>query len=243
MLYYVYWGYVLLSASVITLVSLYFVKALQDCNYSLRGYWAWVKGNFRRDGMMLLFTGIASLMLKIGNIFFIGSIPVLAYICFYGADLLFLYLLFSMYLSYRKKPKESDFRVGPRNTRILIVVWLVSFLCEANMMRELELEGLLTWGQYILPYFIGYLPGMALPFLTLLSFVLTSPALALRGADAQSGFYMSEEEEALQNAIEEAEAEAALSHEEEEDAEERETESGAPDADAAEQEENEGEDA
>ena len=139
---------------------------------------------------MMLLAGVMGLMLKICNIFFIQQIPLLSTICFYGADLLFLYLLFSMYLAYRKTNAEDPLVINGVVIRSLIVVFIIAFLCEANLMRETEYYGSVSWLQYLLPYFIGYLPGMLLPVLTLLAFVLSSPHLAFKKAAADRSFYM-----------------------------------------------------
>lgn len=129
---------------------------------------------------MLILSGLVGLMLKICNIFFINSIPVLAYICFYGADLLFLYLLYTVYAAYKREKHEERLIVKGPALRIFILVWIIAFLCEANMMRETTYYVSVTWMTYLKPYFIGYLPGMILPALVLLAFGVTSPHLAFR---------------------------------------------------------------
>lgn len=180
LLYYLYWVYCVVAATVVMFVSFYFVHKLQNESYDLTRFCAWLKARFYKDWFILILSGVIGLMLKVCNIFFINSIPVLAYICFYGADLLFLYLLFSVYLAYKKEPHEEALVVKGPALRIFIVVWIITFLCEANMMRETTYYISVTWLTYLKPYFIGYLPGMILPVLVLLAFCLTSPRLAFR---------------------------------------------------------------
>ncbi len=193
-LYYVYWAYTLIAATAVMLVSQSYVKYLQDNNYSLSAYSSWVKKNFRQDWLFMILVGVIGLMLKICNVFFVANIPVLAYICFYGADAIFLYLMFSLYLSYRKINKDQPPQIKGAALRMLIFIWIAAFLCEANMMRETEYYGSVTWLQYLLPYFIGYLPAMLLPLLSMLAFVITSPHLAFKKQEEGSSFYCEEDE-------------------------------------------------
>ncbi len=193
-LYYAYWVYTVLAATIITLAAQYYMQYLQANAYSVPMYCAWMKKRFLQDSLMLVLTGVIGMMLKICNIFFAQRIPILAYTCFYGADLLFLYLLFSMYLAYRKTEHEKPLKIKDASLRALVLVWIIAFLCEANMMRETEYHGSVTWLQYLAPYFIGYLPGMLLPLLTLCAFALSSPHLAFKKSEPSVSFYADDEE-------------------------------------------------
>lgn len=192
-LYYVYWGYTLLVSIVITMASFYYIKYLQNHAYSAVSYCAWIKKRFTVDWLMLLLSGVIALMLKICNVFFIKQIPILAYICFYGADAVFLYLMISMYLSYKKTCEGDPLVIKGPAIFMIVVIFAVTFLCEANLMRETKYYGSVPWLQYLTPYFIGYLPAMVLPLITLLAFMLTSPRLAFQKQAPSVPFYADDE--------------------------------------------------
>lgn len=179
-IYYLYWLYCAVAASFIALASLYYIRFLYQHEYRVAPYCAWISDRFAKDWLMLALTGVIALMFKICNVFFINKFPTLAYICFYGADIIFLYLLSSNYLAYRKSSVDQPMPIKGTALRIFIFVWLAAFLCEANMMRETEYYGSVTWFQYLLPYFIGYLPAMILPLLTFLASVIIAPNKAFK---------------------------------------------------------------
>lgn len=193
LLYYFYWIYCIAAATIITFVSFYFVHKLQEEGYDLRRFTAWLKARFFQDSLILILFGVIGLMLKICNIFFINKIPVLAYICFYGADVLFLYLLYSMYAAYKKEEHAQKLVVKGPALRIFILIWIIAFLCEANMMRETQYYISVTWLTYLTPYFIGYLPCMVLPLLVIVAYCITSPHLAFRRASEGDTFYMQDD--------------------------------------------------
>lgn len=177
-LYFAYWVYCILAAVGIMLTAAYYIANLEKSGYRAAAYTRWLRERFARDWLPLLLIGLMCMLLKICNVFFIARFPLLSYICFYGADIAFLYMLYSLYFDYRKTVGEDPLKPRGPALRIFILVFLVAFLCEANLMRETRYYDAVDWLRYLLPYLIGYLPAMLVPALVLLGVCLTAPRLA-----------------------------------------------------------------
>lgn len=181
-LYIVYWFYCIAAAVGVMFASTYYIDNLKRMGYRAGAYTAWVRARFVKDWLPLMLIGVMCMLLKICNVFFITRFPLLSYICFYGADAAFLYMLYSLYFDYRKTEADPLKAQGPA-LRVLVVVFLLAFLCEANLMRETRYYGAMNWLQYLLPYLVGYLPAMLIPLLVLLGVCLSAPRQAFAAPD------------------------------------------------------------
>jgi len=169
----IYAIFAFLSTISVLLASTCFVETLQEMEYDGRAYLRYLKTTFRGDWVPFITTALVALLLKLAYAFLYGSNYMLAVICLYGADIVYICMLFSMYFSFR--------RSGPglvRNGRTL-AIFIILFVMIAGCASSIFMEDLNrmnpTLWEYMRCYLLYYMPGLLLPLFVWVANLITSP--------------------------------------------------------------------
>ncbi len=170
---YVYWA---VAATAVALAALPTIHMLQLESYQGKMYLKWL-GKHLGDALSFLMTGIVCLALRISAAFLVHYGTTIANIAYIGADALYLLLLLLMYFADRKKEKKKPLVYTGRVKRLIAVLFVLAAVFTASLFITVEptLNGVPSWGAYLLLYGLRYLPGALLPLFVFLAWLITYP--------------------------------------------------------------------
>lgn len=178
-----YWAYMLLDSLAVVVAAIPFLHMLQLESYQGRMYLKWV-GKHRSQWIAPLLAGAAALILRVAGLILGEGVG--AWI-WRGGDVLYtcLFLFFALSANARQKEAKKPLAFTLRVKRLLVVMFLLALLGPVLRLRLQGLyvaqlkNGIQPWGGWmdygLWPELIRYLPGMLLPFLVFLAYLITWP--------------------------------------------------------------------
>lgn len=166
---------VLMGAAVVA-ASLPLVHMLQLESYQGRMYLKWLVKHIGSDFMPSFVAAVAALALRIGYILIGNSMPLVARICYYAADIVYIALLAVIYFSYEKKASVKPLVYTGRVKRLLIVELILAVFFSAMFFSNMLWDQYgYMWILYIPPMIIRYLPALILPLFVFVCYLITYP--------------------------------------------------------------------
>lgn len=171
----IYCCFAVLSTIAVLLSSLCFIQTLQEKEYDGRAYLRYLKTEFRNDWLPFIIITVVALLLKLAYAFLYSSNHMLAVISVYGADIIYICMIFSMYLSFRRTSQGITF--DGRTKMIMAVLLLMIGFCSGFQFVRFNSKflGNLTLWQYMRRYLLYYMPGLLLPLFVWAASLITAP--------------------------------------------------------------------
>lgn len=170
--YYVFYA---AAACALVLASLPLVHMLQLESYQGRMYLKWLGRHFASDVVPYLLVGAAALLLRCSYPMLYTASSLLARICYRAADIVYLVLLLLLYFGYKRRKQIKPLAFTGRVKRLLVAEFVLGFLCTAAFFMKAVMGGGMSWGLFLLPNVLRYLPGMLLPLFVFLAYAVTYP--------------------------------------------------------------------
>ena len=173
-----YYIYYTAAAVAVVLASLPLVHMLQLESYQGRMYLKWLGRHFMSDVVPYLLVGTVALLLRCSYVMLYDTSRLLARICYAAGDAAYLLLLLTLYFGYKRRKQIKPLAFTGRVKRLLAVEFALAFVFTASLFMRAVMGGTMSWGVFLLPNFLRYLPGMLLPLFVFLAYGITYPVEA-----------------------------------------------------------------
>ncbi len=164
--------YAVVMALAAVYASLKFLHMLQLESYQGKMYLKWLWRAGKADWLLLVFFGLISLVLRVGYVLFAVSIPTLANILWYAADIVYVLLLVLYGVTTQKRPAKKKLQFTGRMIRMMVLLAIICVLFHFAFFARFDIS---TWGGFLLMNIIRYLPMFLLPLFVLLAYGIMLP--------------------------------------------------------------------
>ena len=171
------WMALVCATIAVVLASLNYIHMLQLESYQGKMYLKWVGKRFFKEVVPFIMTGVVAALLRVCFAFFESNNALVANICMFASDVVYVAMLLFMALFSKKQAAKKPLVYTGRVIRLIIVeAVIVFFFTAAFFYSYTPLEGhRFPWFQYLLPIVLRYLPGATVPLFIMLAYLITWP--------------------------------------------------------------------